>query len=139
MEITDKTRKEVIYYVLSRTPIYRFNGYINTFSTQVLYNGHVIKSELIKKYKLSGNLEYSIFMCEIFRKYELSYTIKDTRLKIDQERRIIKYMRPSIEKGNRIDEFNKMVKEYNVSLIPQKEITKIYKSILKKQNNKTIK
>lgn len=129
-------KKELVEYVLLKSPVWLFNEATRAFSTQRLYSRY--KRELMSDYKevMPGNLNYAIIMAEAFREFQVDeIACKETRHKID----ILAYRLKLSKRYNSavysqlVDEHNALVESYRVMIEPQQRLIRLYKKLHKKQ------
>lgn len=144
MQLSEDLKNELVMFVLKRAPIYHFNQSIKNFSVQFLYSRY--KRDLKGAYPelMPSDLEYSIAMCEAFRKYQCDeFKCPELLRKIDGIKRLL----PTYKKMNlksyyeKAAEYNLLVTEYQEKLRPQNELIKLYKKVqreLKKAESKVI-
>lgn len=128
------TQEEIILNViLSDTDVARFNVAINSYNIQGLYEKR--KNHLVNTYFDSNVLKYSVFMRDLFDKFQTSgqeFRGKEIRDKLHHLgcdiKRKKKYSRPH---HGEVVEYNLLVAEQNEVNEGILRLIKIYKSILK--------
>lgn len=123
-------------FVLERAPIHHFNQSVKNFSVQFLYSRY--KRELKAAYAelMPSDLQYSIAMCEAFRKYRCDeIRCPELLRKIDAIKRLL----PTYKKMNperyyaKVSEHDILVTEYLDKLKPQNDLIKLYKKMQRKK------
>lgn len=132
--LTEQQKKELVLFVLDRTPVWFFNIATASFSVQKLYAR--CKQDLLREYPhlMDGNLQYAIVMCEAFRQYQSDEIgLPETRRKLESMKQTIKFLkkcRPA-EYGAKVDEYNTLTDAFNKALNPQNELINLYKQLSK--------
>lgn len=139
--MTTELKKELIEYVLLKSPVWLFNKATRSFSTQRLYSRY--KRELMSDYKelMPGNLYYAIVMAEAFRDFQVDeIACKELRHKIDALKYRIKLSKPyNPEVYNKlVDEHNTMVVVYDTMIQPQQRLISLYKKVQKAKSKQVI-
>jgi hypothetical protein len=133
-KLTEAKKKELLFFVLKKAPVWLFNISITSFSVQRLYSRY--KRELMSEYPdlMPSVLDYSIAMAEVFREYKCDeIRCPDLRRKIDNLKYKAKIQKRYDPKGYHatVNECNQLVDEYSALLRPQNNLIKLYKSVNK--------
>lgn len=138
--ISEDIRRELIEFVLERTPVYHFNACTKSFSVQKIYSRY--KKELMAAYPdlIGNNLHYSIVMCEVFRPYACDeIACIDLDFKIRQVHKAYKvFHKLHPRKAELAKEYNELVEKFNGLLKPQNELIKLYKKIQRRKKVESI-
>lgn len=130
--MTAEIKKELVEYVLLKSPVWLLNEAILAFSTQRLYSRY--KRGLMSDYKelMPGNLNYAIAMCEAFSDYQVDeIACKELRHKIDALKyriKLTKRFNPKLY-NQLVDEHNALVGEYSEMIQPQQRLISLYKKV----------
>lgn len=139
-QLSSEKYRELVMFVLDRTPIWFFNIATHEYSVQKLYAR--CKNELMSTYPdiMNGNLSYAIIMCDAFREYQVDeIKLKEIRFNLNKMKDMISFYKKCrpMEYEHKVDEYNSLTDEYNRLLLPQNQLIKLYKSLQKKKNGTT--
>ena len=132
MVITEELKNELVMFVLERAQIYHFNQSIKNFSVQFLYSRYKRELKAAHPELMPSDLQYSIAMCEAFRKYRCDeINCPELLRKIDGIKRLLPtYKKMNLERYcEKVIEHDLLVSEYLDKLKPQNELIKLYKKV----------
>lgn len=136
--MTAELKKELVEYVLLKSPVWLLNEAIKSFSTQRLYSRY--KRDLMSDYAdlMPCELKYAVVMSEVFSDYHCDEALcKELRSKIDLLKYKVKLYKKAypVQYSAAVDEHNATVELYSKLIAPQNKLIKLYKSIQTKVVN----